>query len=230
MTRSSVQEALDWCREEVANPSRNWDHKCLMMARSAWGQQPWAYSANLAWARVPEAHRHYTHFSKVPAGAVCFGLFNSKWGHAWISARGDAGFSVDYKARGRIDRAPVNLPSWTGSDMVHWTDWSPFGMLPIWEDARNVNLRPKDCKAKPQVQVSNVRPGKTHSDVGVVQRALEAEFKANIKDKDNYYGKETDALYRKWQIACGLVPTAPATLPGKVTLTKLGAKHNFVVI
>lgn len=143
-TRKHVQDVLDWCRHEIEHPSQNWALQCMHMARAAWNQPPWAISANKAWARVPRVHRHHTHFSKVPAGAICFGLFNSTYGHAWISARGDAGFTVDYRVRGRISRAPVNLPAWTGSDMVWWTDWSPYGMLPLWDDPRNKGLNPHD--------------------------------------------------------------------------------------
>ena len=146
MTRKTVQDALDWCRAEIGHPSQDWTHRCMQMSRTAWGQPPWAYSANLAWARVPLKHRHHTHFSKVPAGVVCFGLFHTKYGHAWISGRGDAGFSVAYRERGHIDRCPVNLPAWTNDSKVWWTDWSPYGMLPIWEDPRNKGLRPAGCK------------------------------------------------------------------------------------
>ena len=146
MTRKSVQDVLDFCRKEVEHPSRDWTRDCMMFSRMAWNQPPWAGSAKLAWARVPAKHRHYTHFSKVPAGAVCFGLFNTTYGHAWISARGDACFSNDYKERGKIDRCPVNLPNWTNDSKVHWTDWSPYGMLPIWKDPRNAGLRPKGCR------------------------------------------------------------------------------------
>lgn len=146
MTRASVQDALDWCRDQITHPTQNWDHQCMSMSRQAWGQAPWATSANRAWARVPSKHRHHTHFSKVPAGVICFGLFDTTWGHAWISGRADAGFSVDYRRDGRIDRVPVNLPAWTGDEKVWWTDWSPFGMLPIWEDPRNKGMRPVGCK------------------------------------------------------------------------------------
>lgn len=144
-TRKSVQDALDFCRKELEHPSQSWAMRCMQFSRMAWNQPPWAISAKLAWARVPARHRHHTHFSKVPAGVICFGLLNTHYGHAWISGRGDAGFSNDYQTRGRICRAPVNLPKWTGSQMVWWTDWSPFGMLPIWKDPRNAKLRPIGC-------------------------------------------------------------------------------------
>ena len=142
MTREHVQKVLDWCDEQVDDPSQNWTHRCMMMARTAWAQSPWAYSARLAWGRVPAQHRHYTLAKNVPAGAVCFGLLtNSHWGHAWIAGRGkpDAriGFTVDYRRRGHIDRAPLSLPAWTGDQKVRWTDWSPYGMLPLWDDDWN---------------------------------------------------------------------------------------------
>lgn len=135
MTRKSASEAIDWMKRQIDHPSQNWDHMCMSSARQAWGQAPWAASARLAWARVPERHRHYTTQAHVPVGAVCFGLLNTNYGHAWIAGRGPAdarvGFSVDYKRKGRIDRVPLLLPAWTHDTKVHWTDWSPFGMLPV---------------------------------------------------------------------------------------------------
>jgi hypothetical protein len=137
----SVETTLEWCRDEVAHRSRDWTHDCMMMTRTALGQAPWAYSARLAYYRIPLKHRHYTLAKNVPAGAACFGLLNTHWGHAWIAGRGapDArvGFSVDYRRRGYIDRAPISLPSWTKDSKVRWTDWSPYGMLPLWEDPWN---------------------------------------------------------------------------------------------
>lgn len=146
MTRAKVQDALDWLDHQITHPTQSWQGLCMSSARQAWGQPPWAASANKAWARVPLKYRHYTAVKDVPAGAVCFGLFNHTFGHAWIAGRGRGdkriGFSVDYRRKGFIDRAPLSLPAWTHDQKVHWTAWSPTGFLPLWKDARNAKYVP----------------------------------------------------------------------------------------
>ncbi len=141
MTRAKVQDALDWEASQVAHPTQNWQGLCMSSARNAWGQAPWAASAKIAYGRIPTKYIHYTTPDKVPAGAVCFGLLDTKYGHAWIAGRGPAnarvGFSTDYRRRGYIDRAPLNLPAWTHDKKVRWTAWSPYGFLPLWKDPKN---------------------------------------------------------------------------------------------
>lgn len=149
MTRKRVQPVLDWLDHQIdhphhptpPSPADSWLRLCMMMSRSAWDQSPWATSANLAWNRVPAKYRHHTRPNQVPAGAICFGLFNSRSGHAWVAGRGTMdrriGFTVDYRRSGRIDRAPLNLPNWTHDTLVWWTGWSPFCLLPLWDDDYN---------------------------------------------------------------------------------------------
>ena len=145
--RRKVQDVLDWCDRQITKPSQGWDHLCMSMARQAWGQPAWAPSARLAWGRVPSKHRHYTTPDKVPAGAICFGLLSTTYGHAWIAGRDGVGFTVDYRRRNNIDRAPMNLPAWTRDNEVWWTDWSPFGLLPLWDDPRNAaKFPPPRCR------------------------------------------------------------------------------------
>ena len=147
MSRQRVQDTIDWCADEVRHQSRDWSHDCLMMTRTAWDQAPWGLSAKIAYYNVPYKHRHYTLAKNVPAGAPCFGLLSSHWGHAWIAGRGkpDArvGFTVDYRTRGSIDRAPLDLYGWTKDHKVRWTDWSPYGMLPLWADEWNLKYIPR---------------------------------------------------------------------------------------
>jgi hypothetical protein len=141
MTRLHVQKVIDWCADQIHDPSQSWFRRCMQMSRTAWLQPSWGYSAKIAYYKIPAKHRHYTLAKNVPAGAVCFGLLHTTYGHAWIAGRGapDArvGFSVDYRRRGQIDRAPLSLPAWTNDSKVRWTDWSPFGMLPLWDDEWN---------------------------------------------------------------------------------------------
>lgn len=147
--RAKVQDVLDWCDAQIDNPTptppaKTWRNLCLSFSRRAWGLVAFALSAKLAWAMVPAKYKHHTTPDKVPAGAMCYGLMNSKSGHVWIAGRGKLnrriGFSTDYRHIGQVSRAPLNLPDWTHDPRVWWTAWSPFGFLPLWKDAWNKRL------------------------------------------------------------------------------------------
>jgi hypothetical protein len=155
--RTKVQDALDWLDGQIDHPTptppnKTWYHLCMSMARRAWDQLPWGLSANIAWNRVPKKYRHHTTPDKVPAGAFCFGLFNTTSGHCWIAGRGTLdkriGFTVDYKRKGHVDRAPLNLPAWTRDEKVWWTAWTPFGFLKLWKDPYNKRLIPMPAAYK----------------------------------------------------------------------------------
>jgi hypothetical protein len=118
--RESVHDALEWLRHESAHPSRDWSAMCLSSARQAWGLPVLAHDARAWWARVPDRFRHHTLPKDVPAGAFCYANIGS-WGHAWIAGHHGNGFTVDYRRRGFIDRAPMNLPAWTHDSKVWWT-------------------------------------------------------------------------------------------------------------
>lgn len=135
--RKSVQDALDWLSNQSKHGTTNWQNRCQSAARQAWGLPAWGASAKIAWGKVPQSHRHHDLPENVPAGALCFGLMNSTYGHAWVAGRKGQGFSTDYRRRGHIDRAPMNLPSWTHDNKVWWTNWTPFGILPLYRDANN---------------------------------------------------------------------------------------------
>lgn len=135
--RKSVQDALDWMDHQIDHPSQDWANRCQQSSREAWGLPAWGASAKIAWAKVPESHRHHDLPKDVPAGSLCFGMMNTTYGHAWIAGRGGTGFSVDYRRKHHIDRAPMNLPAWTHDDKVWWTNWTPYGVLPLYADPRN---------------------------------------------------------------------------------------------
>lgn len=159
MTRKKVQSVLDWLDGQIDHPTppppnKTWYHLCLASVRMAWNDPPWATSANLWWDKVPKKYRHHTTMDKVPAGAPCAGLFSTVPGHAWTAGRGTMarriGFTVDYRRKGRIDRAPLNLPNWTHDQKVWWTglDTLTGDFLPLWIDPYNVKFIPKPAVYK----------------------------------------------------------------------------------
>lgn len=138
MTRRKVQDVLDWCDHEVDHPSQWWAGLCLKMSRTAWGMPVVATSARLWWAKVPQGRRHHDYPKDVPAGAMLYAPLGT-FGHAWIAGRDGIGFSIDYRRRGRVDRAAMNLPNWTHDSRVWWTDHdvSTGKRLPLYKDPYN---------------------------------------------------------------------------------------------
>jgi hypothetical protein len=74
----------------------------------------------------------------------------------------------------------------------------------------------------------------TYSGVKTVEAALVNEGLLAKKYSDGHYGTVTKDAMSAWQERCGYrgrKPGQPADgIPGKTTLTKLGAKHGFTVI
>jgi hypothetical protein len=74
----------------------------------------------------------------------------------------------------------------------------------------------------------------TYSGVKTVETALVDEGLLAKKYSDGHYGTVTKDAMSAWQERCGYrgrKPGQPADgIPGKTTLTKLGAKHGFTVI
>jgi hypothetical protein len=129
--RKHASDAVTWLAHEAAHPTANRAGLCLQTSRLAWGLPVMAPSANALWAKVPAHERHHTPIKDVPRGAFCFGLFTHKFGHVWVADQHGYGYSIDYKRHGRVDRVPLNLPSWTHDAKVFWTDWTPLGRIPV---------------------------------------------------------------------------------------------------
>lgn len=129
--RHNVADVLAYAQHETEHSSRDWRGLCQQFARTAWGLPPFGSSARIAWGRIPEKHRHYTPVADVPAGAICYDPRLGTYGHAWIAAGHGKGYTTDYRRRGHIDLAPLNLPAWTHDTRVHWVDATPYGPLPL---------------------------------------------------------------------------------------------------
>lgn len=127
-----IRDVFKWEHHQIHHGQPRFAGLCQQASRMAWGLPAWASSAKLAWEMVPEKHRFYTDRHAVPAGALVYDENLSKYGHAWVSAGKGHGWSTDYKRRGHIDRVPLHLPRWRGGNpKVHWTDWTPLGLLGI---------------------------------------------------------------------------------------------------
>ena len=126
-----VKSALAWMHDQSLHGGPKWQHKCQSSVRSALGLHAWATSARKAYEMTPKSELHYTPVSEVPTGAICYGLLNTTYGHAWLAAGNGMGYSVDYKRRGYIDLCPLSLPAWTKDNKVHWSTWTPMGHVKV---------------------------------------------------------------------------------------------------
>ena len=132
----TTHDVAEWCRNQVKNPTQDWQGLCLSFTRQAWGLPVIAPNAKAAWQLIPHKHRHHTPVDEVPFGAPCFDPRLGRYGHAWVAAAEHnghrLGWSTDYKRRGRVDYAPLALERWTHDDRVLWADWLPhIGRLPL---------------------------------------------------------------------------------------------------
>jgi hypothetical protein len=95
--------------------------------------------------------------------------------------------------------------------------------------------------ARPAVSVAHVveaahrdprltQGGTTHkSDVLPIERALAAEGLLNVHFVDGSFGSLTVAAYKAWQKRLGYTGADADGIPGKTSLSKLGARHGFTV-
>ncbi|OIJ63712.1 M23 family metallopeptidase [Streptomyces mangrovisoli] len=79
------------------------------------------------------------------------------------------------------------------------------------------------------VALSNVQFGKTNDDIRTVQKALIAQGHPIPGGATGHFGEQTKAAYRAEQLAQGFKGDAADGIPGRVSLTKLGAKAGFRV-
>lgn len=147
--------------------------------------------------------------------------------HAWTIHQ--------YSSAGGTDRNVAVFA--TRAEMAAWA-----GATPAKPPATKPPTKAPAPKPKPVVDLSNVvaaarrdphlrQGGTTHAaDVKLVEAALRAEgLLSKTYAADGSYGSATVAAYRTWQTRCGYHGKAADGIPGKASLTKLGAKHGFTV-
>ena len=122
---------------------------CAGVVRRSWGLPSLGASANAAWSRVPAVERHHTDPIDVPNGALCYGLFNHEFGHAWVASTGLEAWTTDYVKMGTFRLALMNLPRWTGDSRVWWTSWTQFGRLPVGSTERQRHTTPVPTPPSP---------------------------------------------------------------------------------
>lgn len=79
----------------------------------------------------------------------------------------------------------------------------------------------------PTIKLSETGPGKSVANNKIVQAALNREYGGVVVDGD--WGPQTTAAYKRWQQSLGFTGGDADGLPGKTSLTRLGAKYGFTV-
>lgn len=79
----------------------------------------------------------------------------------------------------------------------------------------------------PTIKLSETGPGKSVANNKVVQTALRSEYGTVYVDGD--WGPQTKSYYTRWQNSLGFTGSDADGIPGKTSLTRLGAKYGFTV-
>lgn len=120
----------------------------------------------------------------------------------------------------------VNIAKWkTRAEMAKWAGATVPAPAPatVYVDLSNVIAA---AKRDPRLS----QGGTTHkADVLRVERALQREGLLAAMWADGSFGTKTREAYTKWQRRCGYSGTAADGIPGKASLTKLGARHGWKV-
>jgi peptidoglycan hydrolase-like protein with peptidoglycan-binding domain len=64
----------------------------------------------------------------------------------------------------------------------------------------------------------------------IVQKALKREFGLDFSSGPGFFGPRTKDAYARWQRKMGFTGADADGIPGKKNLTRLGTKHNFIVV
>lgn len=203
--------------------------------------------------RPPAPHQHEGSPGAVDGNAHFYGLemSNRGDGEPWPTAQ--------YDAAVRWAAALCRAHGWTAKGAIghkEWSDWKPdpkgIDMAAFRADvqARLDAGKPKPpagstsapgATSKPVVSLAHIvaaarrdpglpQGGTTYrAEVKVVESALAAEGLLSRQWVDGSFGSKTTAAYAALQRRYGYTGPAADGIPGRTSLTKLGAKHGFNV-
>lgn len=125
----SIAEAVAWAEKMVGKPAPGGPGHCLEDVRTAYGTGPWATSAKLFFEKVPHDQMHVEKdITKIPVGALIMYPNLSQFGHITLSVGHGICITNDYVEKGKMGRAPADLPRWGIKPPLHWTFWTPYGV------------------------------------------------------------------------------------------------------
>lgn len=126
----SIADALAWAHKMDGAPAPGGPGHCQELVRMAYGLEPWATSAKLAFGRIPHDQLHKgKDWHAIPAGAMVYFPSLSDYGHVILALGKGKALSNDYLERGKCGIVPIDLPRWHGDQHFGgWSLWTPFGV------------------------------------------------------------------------------------------------------
>jgi hypothetical protein len=220
------QDAIEFAKGQVTNPSQDWFRQCLVFVRRCFNVGPLFTSAEKGYFGTDL--RHGT--AGTPPLGVPVWWTNGGDGHVALSAGDGTCFSNDIKRHGKIDRVAISFITRTwGAKYRGWT-----------EDVNGVHVWRPGSAPLPTVDLSNVqdaarrdqfRPagqGLHEHDVLIVEKALRHQGVRPPQFVDGYAGTEFRKAYALFQKAT--VPPPFDGIPGRKSLEMLGKRNGFRVV
>jgi hypothetical protein len=198
---------------------------CLRFVRSMLGVGPKFLTATRAFNGTQ--HRHTT---TPPPGVPVWwtaGRKTTKFpeglGHVALSLGGGRIRSTDWPSKGKVGTTTIATlnATWTSQRYRGWS-----------EDINGARVFTK--APPPKVSLSKVeqaaRSGSKAAGVLIVQKALKAEFGLDFSSGPGFFGPLTKDSFSRWQRKLGFTGADADGIPGKKSLTRLGAKYGFTVV
>jgi hypothetical protein len=115
------QEAIDWIRKQVENPSQSWYRKCLNLMAQAYGYSHSGVTYAIDHFRKAPASMKHTDRNP-PAGALVFWTTGSRAGHVALSLGNGMVASNDIRGDGKVAIVPMDeIDEKWGADYQGWT-------------------------------------------------------------------------------------------------------------
>ena len=164
------------------------------------------------------------------------------WVHSWgVPNTWPMGRPTDFTPH-RSETVWETQGGWYGHSQVPENTHQDPGSWPAFlAPPAPVPPTPTPPTAKPKVSLKHVIDAARHdpaapqghtshkAEVLLVERALRAEKLLAAAYVDGSFGSKTVAAYKAWQRKLGYSGAAADGIPGKASLTKLGAAHGFEV-
>ena len=179
--------AIAWGKNEIKNPSRNWNALCLMFVRRCFNVAAKYPDARTAWANAKKKHKT-SDPSSIPSGVPVFFDTTSKWDHVVLSIGGGKCISTDALRKGKPDIVSIASLAKSWGPLLGWS-----------EDVNGVTVYKAPAKPLVPSFPKGLGPGKSNPSARTLQKQLK---KAGFMPKDaaeaDNYGPKTRTAVAKF--------------------------------
>lgn len=179
--------AIAWAKNEIKNPSRNWNALCLMFVRKCFNVAAKYPDARTAWANAKKKHKT-SNASSIPAGVPVFFDTSSKWDHIVLSIGGGKCISTDALRKGKPDVVSIASLAKNWGPLLGWS-----------EDVNGVTVYKAPVKPTIPAFPKGLAPGKSSPSARTLQKQLKkAGFLAKDAAESDNYGPMTRTAVAKF--------------------------------